>query len=90
MTNDELFYLSSYKKISFWLMSCFAYYKLQKPFLLDEQFDFLSHLVKECLAETEHPHKHLIDKEFLTTGYYIKEYPLRIQQAAINYLHRPD
>ena len=83
--------LSTYRLISYYLMSSYLYYVQNTSAISDANFD---ELCTELLArwdEADHPHKHLIDKNSLEagTGYAVPSYPLRVQNAAMRWLRTP-
>ncbi len=49
--------------IGVYLMSCYAYEKLDKPFLTDYEFDMLGRYIDKHWDNLDHPHKKYIDRE---------------------------
>lgn len=81
---DYVDLLESYLLIPHYLIHCFAYYEGCVSIIEDHQFD---HLAKRLNAEwnkVEHPHKHLIDREALSSGgsYLYGKYPLIVINTA--------
>ncbi len=63
--------------VPWWLMASFLYYHEDISLLSDELFDAISETLKDKYDELDHPHKHLIQKEFTKSGFYLKyeDYP---------------
>lgn len=64
-----------------YLIACYQYYVLDDPLLSDATFE---HIVAELEAKWDgitHPHKHLLDREFLKSGFHLT-YPTIIKGAA--------
>lgn len=49
--------------IGIYLMSCYAYEVLNKPFLSDAEFDALGRFINQWYDVLEHRHKQFIDEE---------------------------
>lgn len=69
--------------VSFYMMSSYAYYKLDKPFMSDSQYDELCRHILENLDDCrEHPHFHLMDTSSLEAGTgFALVYPERVVKA---------
>ena len=68
--------------VAWWLMASYLYYKHHISILKDETFDWLGHWIKDNWTTIKHPNKRLIKKSATFTGYYVKNYPTRVQSAA--------
>lgn len=68
--------------VAWWLMASYLYYKHNISILKDETFDWLGHWIKDNWTTIKHPNKRLIKKSATFTGYYVKNYPTRVQSAA--------
>lgn len=62
------------------LMASYAYYVEDDPYISDGTFDLLVRLLGDDWEDTEHYHKHLIDRTLLKSGFYLK-YPERVVHA---------
>lgn len=68
--------------VAWWLMASYLYYRHDISLLKDETFDWLGHWIKDNWTAIKHPNKRLIKKSATFTGYYVKNYPIRVQSAA--------
>lgn len=72
--------------IAVYLMSCYAYEELDRPFLTDGEFDALGRYIEQNWDSLEHRHKHLIDRDScaFTSGITqpYRKWPLIIKSAA--------
>lgn len=68
--------------VAWWLMASYLYYRHDISLLKDETFDWLGHWIKNNWTAIKHPNKRLIKKSATFTGYYVKNYPIRVQSAA--------
>ena len=71
--------------VPWYLMSSFLYYKPDIALMSDCEYDEMCRAMYERWSDIDHYHKYLINRESLKcgTGYDIKEYPLRVQQASL-------
>lgn len=71
---------------SWYLLSCFLYYKQSICILTDDEFDHLSKYILSEWNNFDHMHKHLICIDDLQagTGYAIK-YPLIVEHSAMKW-----
>ena len=65
--------------IAKYLMCSYAYYKLDKNLVTDQEFDQLGKDILANYDNIEHMHKHLVTKEMLDAGTYLGEYPERVK-----------
>jgi hypothetical protein len=63
------------------LIHSYLYYVADAPIIEDATFDVLVKRLGEEWEAVEHPHKHLIDRDLLKTGFYL-EYPGIVRGAA--------
>lgn len=75
-------------KISKYMMCSYAYYELNHPLISDGEFDSLARELLETIDDLpDHPHKDLLDKETLSAGTYLGEYPEIVKSATIRYIN---
>ena len=76
--------LSPNELVSWFLISCYAYYQVGKPVISDQEFDLIVDRLKAVYDKADHPHKSLITEEHLnaTTGYDLA-YPSIVKQCAM-------
>lgn len=67
--------------VSWWMMSCYAYYVEDDPILSDGLFDELCATIKKNWKKITHVHKRFIEKEAVGSGFYVKEYPASVVGA---------
>lgn len=67
------------------LVHSYLYYVLDRPLISDLAFDAIVSALSENWEVVQHPHKHLIDRTLLKTGFYL-EYPSRVPGAAARML----
>ena len=58
------------------------YYVMDHPVISDSCFDEIVRRLGERWEDLEHPHKHLIDRGLLKSGFYL-QYPERVRWAAL-------
>lgn len=63
------------------ILHSYLYYEKDSPVIRDETFDEIVRLLDEKWDTVEHPHKHLIDRSLLKTGFYL-QYPEIVKGAA--------
>lgn len=63
------------------LIHSWCYYKLDDPIISDDCFDELVKRLGDQWAKVRHPHKHLIDRSLLKSGFYL-QYPSIVEHAA--------
>jgi NAD-dependent DNA ligase len=70
--------------VPYYLMASYLYYELDVSLFPDEEYDKVCLHLDLFWDGIEHQHKHLIDRGALsaTTGYTIKDYPLRVMHGA--------
>ena len=73
--------------IAKYLMCSYAYYKLDKNLITDQEFDQLSKDILANYDNIEHMHKHLVTKEMLDAGTYLGEYPNIVIGATHDYIN---
>ena len=73
--------------IAKYLMCSYAYYKLDKNLITDQQFDQLGKDILANYDNIEHMHKHLVTKEMLDAGTYLGEYPNIVIGATHDYIN---
>ncbi|MBD3756095.1 MAG: hypothetical protein IE937_10740 [Gammaproteobacteria bacterium] len=79
------------KSVPWYLMSAYAYYELDDPFLTDASFDALAKFMLENWDEIEHRHKHLITEGDLEAGTLLnREFPLIVKGAAQDVIKRKE
>jgi hypothetical protein len=70
--------------VPIYLMSCYLYYVMDTAVLTDGEFDALYRRLDAEWDFIRHPHKELIERSSLKSGYYLS-YPLRVRSAAIRW-----
>lgn len=72
------------KMVSWYLIASYAYYVLDNPILSDNVFDKLCRKLLEHMADIDHPHLELIEREALLsgTGFQLTNWPERVIKAA--------
>ena len=73
--------------IAKYLMCSYAYYKLDKNLVTDQEFDQLGKDILANYDNIEHMHKHLVTKEMLDAGTYLGEYPNIVIGATLDYIN---
>lgn len=73
--------------IAKYLMCSYAYYKLDKNLITDQEFDQLGRDILANYDNIEHMHKHLVTKEMLDAGTYLGEYPNIVIGATHDYIN---
>jgi len=73
--------------IAKYLMCSYAYYKLDKNLITDQEFDQLGKDILANYDNIEHMHKHLVTKEMLDAGTYLGEYPNIVIGATLDYIN---
>jgi len=73
--------------IAKYLMCSYAYYKLDKNLITDQEFDQLGKDILANYDNIEHMHKHLVTKEMLDAGTYLGEYPNMVIGATHDYIN---
>ena len=73
--------------IAKYLMCSYAYYKLDKNLITDQEFDQLGKDILANYDNIEHMHKHLVTKEMLDAGTYLGEYPNIVIGATHDYIN---
>ena len=73
--------------IAKYLMCSYAYYKLDKNLITDQEFDQLGKDILANYDNIEHMHKHLVTKEMLNAGTYLGEYPNIVIGATHDYIN---
>ena len=70
--------------VSWYLISSYLYYQLDKCIITDEEFDGLCKIILKRWDVIKHHHKELIDKEALDTGsgFYLRVFPLIVVSTA--------
>lgn len=69
--------------VPWYLMSAYAYYDRDEPFLPDADFDALAKFMLERWDTIEHRHKHLITEDDLSAGTLLnREFPSIVKDAA--------
>lgn len=75
--------------VQVYLMSCYLYEHRGLQVLDDEEFDEVCKWLDEEWEEIDHPHKSLINRDYLSTssGFYLSEddFPNRIKGAALHW-----
>jgi hypothetical protein len=82
--------LSINRYVPIYLMSCFAYYCLGEPFLLDSDHDTLCKHLYEEWDNVEHIHKHLVEREALLASTGSEDpstYLVRVKNATYNLIY---
>lgn len=74
--------------IAKYLMCSYAYYKLDKNLITDQEFDQLGKDILANYDNIEHIHKHLVTKEMLDAGTYLGEYPNMVISATHDYINK--
>ena len=64
--------------VPWYIMASYAYYVEDNPLLTDGSFDRLATRLVEKFDEVEHQHKEFIDKDTVSAGTYLGDYPTRI------------
>ena len=64
--------------IPWYIMASYAYYVQDDPLLTDGSFDRLCTKLLDQYDDLEHQHKSFVDKEQLTAGTFLGDYPTRI------------
>lgn len=64
-----------------YLIACYLYYVMDAAVIEDDTFDWLGKFLGEHWDTIRHHHKHLLDREFLKSGFHI-QYPDRVRYAA--------
>lgn len=64
--------------IPWYIMASYAYYVEDNPLLTDGSFDRLCTKLLDKYDDLEHQHKSFVDKEQLTAGTFLGDYPTRI------------
>ena len=72
--------------IAKYLMCSYAYYKLDKNLIADQEFDQLAKDILENWDAIDHPHKYLLTKDMLEAGTYLGEYPNIVKGAVGDYI----
>jgi hypothetical protein len=67
--------------IPWYIMASYAYYVQDDPLLSDGSFDRLCTKLLDQYDDLEHQHKSFVDKEQLTAGTYLGEYPTRTEDV---------
>ena len=70
--------------IPYYLMASYAYYKEDDPIFSDDFYDMLSKKILNNWDTIAHYHKHLLDKDSLTAGTYLGEYPTIVIDSLAN------
>lgn len=69
--------------IPHFLIHSFLYYEMDSPIIMDSTFD----KIVECLSKNwetiKHPHKDLIDRDMIKSGFYLK-YPEIVKNSALS------
>lgn len=68
--------------VAHYLIHSFLYYRLQTSVVSDAVFDQIVVSLGKRWDDITHPHKALLDKEFLKSGFHIAEYPEIVKGAA--------
>ena len=69
------------KMIPWYLMGSYAYYRQDNPIFSDSFYDEMAKTILERWDDIEHYHKQLINKDDLSAGSYLGEYPSIIEGA---------
>ena len=67
--------------VPWYIMAAYAYYVEDNPLLEDHTFDHLATKILNHWEDIEHFHKHFLNKDMLTAGTYLGEYPSRVKGA---------
>ena len=67
-------------------MCSYAYYKLDKNLITDQEFDQLAKHILDNWDAIDHPHKYLLTKDMLEAGTYLGEYPNIVKGAVGDYI----
>lgn len=54
-----------------YLIHCYLYYVMDSPVISDEAFDEIARSLSDGWDSIDHPHKHLLDRDFLKSGFHI-------------------
>lgn len=68
--------------VAHYLIHCYLYYQMQTSVVSDQVFDALVDALGRRWDAIEHPHKALLDRDFLKSGFHIAAYPLIVKGAA--------
>ena len=70
--------------VSWYLISSYLYYQMDKCIITDEEFDGICKIILKRWEEIKHHHKDLIDKDALDTGsgFYLRIFPLIVVSTA--------
>jgi len=77
---------SPHVAVPHYLIHCFLYYKLGTSVISDAAFDEIVSILSSNWDRIEHPHKALLDREFLKSGYHLSDYPKIAVGAAFSLL----
>lgn len=69
--------------VPWYIMAAYAYYVDDQPLLEDHTFDRLATKILNNWDDIEHFHKHFLNKDMLTAGTYLGEYPSRVKDAVV-------
>ena len=73
--------------VSHFLIHSYLYYVCDTPIISDAAFDEIVKLLDARWEIIEHPHKALIDRTLLKSGFYL-QYPLIVQHSAADFVGR--
>lgn len=87
ITRKEIDSMDPNMFVPWFIMASYGYYVLGRNVMDDEDFDYLTSRLIDCFDQIEHYHKHLINKEDLSSysGFNL-EYPTIAKHATLSYL----
>lgn len=71
--------------IPHYIMASYAYYVQDDPLYSDGFYDEMAKTILECWDMLDHRHKEYLDKDALSAGSYLGEYPTIIEGAIDEY-----